>query len=123
VRVVDDLPLRNEPRGCFGKLLHQHDRQGKVAAGKHPALLPTGDEVEFGVVRLGEPRSPDYHVSTAFECRQDVGLGTVLALAMPSSCRSRRMSFSNSAISARMPITSLPVREVVSMLGSSMTLT
>jgi hypothetical protein len=35
---------------------------------------------------------------------------------------SRLMSFSNSAISARMPITSLPVRDVVSILGSSMTL-
>ena len=33
---------------------------------------------------------------------------------MPSIYRSRRMSFSNSAINARMPMTSLPVRELVS---------
>jgi hypothetical protein len=37
------------------------------------------------------------------------------AFLMPSICRSRRMSFSNSAISARVPIISFPVREVVSM--------
>ena len=45
-----------------------------------------------------------------------------LALAMPSICRSRRMSFSISAISARNLMTSLPVRELVSMDGSSITL-
>jgi hypothetical protein len=38
-----------------------------------------------------------------------------LALAMPSICRSRLMSFSNSAIKAKIPMTSLPVREVHSL--------
>ena len=42
-----------------------------------------------------------------------------LALAMPSICRSRRVSFSNSAISARMPMTSLPVQELVLAAGMS----
>ena len=56
-----------------------------------------------------------------------IGLGpnltpAALALLIPSCWRSRRMSFSNSAIRARMPMTSFPVRELVSIEGSSSTL-
>lgn len=40
------------------------------------------------------------------------------ALAIPSICRSRRMSFSNSAIRARMPSNSLPERVAVSASAS-----
>src|SRR4249919_3367573 len=54
VRVVDDLPLRNQFSGHFGKLLHQHHGQSEVTDTQDTTrVLPRGS-VNLGIVLFGQ---------------------------------------------------------------------
>ena len=75
VRVVDDLPLRDQAGRGFGELLQQHHRQREVAAGEHAALLRTRRRVDLRIVGLGQAGGADHDVGAALERGQDVGLG------------------------------------------------
>src|SRR4029453_6712849 len=77
VRVVNDLPLRNELRGSFGEFLHQYCGQGEVAAGEDTAMLLAGDGVDLCVIALGNARRPHDYMRAVSKCGQDVGLGAI----------------------------------------------
>ena len=77
MRVVDDLPLRDEPGRGFGKLLEQYDRQGKVAAGEYPAMLLAREGVDLREIALRETGGSDHDVRAVLERGQDVGLGAL----------------------------------------------
>jgi hypothetical protein len=65
MRIVDDFPLRDQPRRGFGELLQQNRRQREVAAGEHAAFLLAGERVDLRVVVVGEPGRSDNDMSAA----------------------------------------------------------
>ncbi len=72
MRVVDDLPLRDESGGHLGKTLKQHDRQRKVPAGKHATLSPTSREIDVYDIVLAKVGGANHDMALVFQCSQDV---------------------------------------------------
>src|SRR5450756_108931 len=77
MRIVDDLPLRDKPSRGFGKLLQQHDRQGKVATGEYPTMLFAREDVDLREIALRETGGSHHDVRAVLERGQDVGLGAI----------------------------------------------
>lgn len=77
VRIINDFPLRDEPGCGFGELLEQHDRQGKVAAGKHATMLFAREDVDLREVTVREAGSSHHDMRTVLERGQDISLGGV----------------------------------------------
>src|SRR4029079_6397673 len=74
VRVVDDLPLRDQLRRELREAQQQHGGEREIAAGELSALLVTRDGVDLRIVAGGKPRRADDDVLAAAKGSHDVGL-------------------------------------------------
>ena len=94
VRVVNDLPLRNKLGRGFSEFLEQHDRQGKVAAGKDSTMLFAGEDVDLREITVGETDVP---TTTCAPCSSAVRM---LALAVSGFVYSTKTSQGTASASA-----------------------
>jgi hypothetical protein len=69
--------LRDELRGCDGKLLEQDGRQSEVAAGQDTPLRFAGYDFDLCEIVIRETRGSDHHMRAMFERRDDVGFGNL----------------------------------------------
>jgi hypothetical protein len=74
MRIVDDFPLGDQPGRGFGKLLEQHDCQGKIAAGEYAKMLFARKCVNLLEVTFCETRRSYDDMCTVLESGQDIRL-------------------------------------------------
>src|SRR5688572_17552742 len=72
--VVNDLPLWNEPRGHFCKLLQKYHGESEVADGEHATRAFPRPTIDLGVVRVRHSGRADHDVRAPLERREDVRL-------------------------------------------------